>query len=87
MDFSCLKIFFSFCAQNIPFMSPDILGDTHEAMNRAVELADENTDLTKELHDVEKTNRLLEEDVLNTAETLTQKLQRTKVNNTISFFF
>ncbi|XP_042874854.1 golgin subfamily A member 4-like isoform X2 [Penaeus japonicus] len=56
----------------------NILGDTHEAMNRAVELADENTDLTKELHDVEKTNRLLEEDVLNTAETLTQKLQRTK---------
>lgn len=65
-------------------MPPDILGDTHEAMNRAVELADENTDLTKELHDVEKTNRLLEEDVLNTAETLTQKLQRTKVNSTIS---
>ncbi|XP_071548097.1 uncharacterized protein [Panulirus ornatus] len=56
----------------------NILGDTHEAMNRAVELADVNTDLTKELHDVENTNRLLEEDVINTAETLTQRLERSR---------
>ncbi|XP_042218516.1 centrosomal protein of 135 kDa-like isoform X2 [Homarus americanus] len=54
------------------------LGDTHDAMNRAVELADVNTDLTKELHNVENTNRLLEEDVFNTAETLTQRLDHTK---------
>lgn len=59
---------------------PDVLGDTHEAMNRAVELADVNTDLHKELHDVENTNRQLEEDALNTAETLTQKLQHMRVS-------
>ncbi|XP_069953846.1 centrosomal protein of 135 kDa isoform X2 [Cherax quadricarinatus] len=56
----------------------NILGDTHDAMTHAVELADVNTDLTKELHDVENTNRLLEEDVINTAETLTQRLEHTR---------
>ncbi|XP_068231559.1 centrosomal protein of 135 kDa-like [Palaemon carinicauda] len=53
----------------------NILGDTHEAMHRAVKLADENTDLTNELENIEKTNRLLEEDAVNTAETLTQRLE------------
>nr|XP_045584865.1 centrosomal protein of 135 kDa-like isoform X2 [Procambarus clarkii] len=60
----------------------NILGDTHDAMNRAVELADVNTDLTKELCDVENTNRLLEEDVINTAETLTQRLELTRTKLT-----
>lgn len=59
---------------------PGILGDTHEAMNLAVELADVNTDLHKELHDVENTNHQLEEDALSTAETLTQKLQHMRVS-------
>ena len=49
-------------------------------MNRAVELADENKDLTSELENVEKTNRLLEADAVNTAETLTQRLEHTRVN-------
>ncbi|XP_066943148.1 centrosomal protein of 135 kDa-like isoform X1 [Macrobrachium rosenbergii] len=53
----------------------NILGDTHEAMNRAVKLADENTDLTNELENIEKTTRMLEEDAANTAETLTQRLE------------
>ncbi|KAK7083846.1 hypothetical protein SK128_028621, partial [Halocaridina rubra] len=56
----------------------NMLGDTHEAMHRAVTLADENTDLTQELHHFEKTNRLLEEDAANTAETLTQRLERAR---------
>ncbi|XP_064100884.1 cingulin-like [Macrobrachium nipponense] len=53
----------------------NILGDTHEAMNRAVKLADENTDLTNELENIEKTTRMLEADAANTAETLTQRLE------------
>lgn len=57
----------------------DILGETHEAMTRAVELADENTDLTHDLHDAESTHRLLEEDALSTAQTLSHRLHHTRV--------
>ncbi|CAL4066396.1 unnamed protein product [Meganyctiphanes norvegica] len=56
----------------------NVLGDTHDAMNRAVELADENSGLSKTLRNVAKTNRMLEEDVITTELTLSQSLQRTK---------
>lgn len=48
-------------------------------MTRAVELADENTGLTHDLHDAESTHRLLEEDALSTAQSLSHQLHHTRV--------
>lgn len=63
------------------FLPPGNLGETHEAMTRAVELADENTNLTHDLHDAESTHRLLEEDALSTAQTLSHRLHHTRVRS------
>ena len=50
-----------------------MLCDTHEAMGRAMELADENTNLTKELKHAEK-------DCSDTADVLNQTLVQTRVS-------
>ncbi|MPC40931.1 hypothetical protein E2C01_034506 [Portunus trituberculatus] len=47
-------------------------------MTRAVELADENTTLTHDLQDAESTHRLLEDDALSTAQTLSHRLHHTR---------
>lgn len=52
-------------------------------MTRAVELADENTDLTNNLKDAESTHRLLEEDALSTAQTLSHRLHHTRVKGQV----
>lgn len=52
-------------------------------MTRAVELADENTDLTNNLQDAKSTHRLLEEDALSTAQTLSHRLHHTRVKRKV----
>lgn len=62
--------------KNMSLPTSDILGDTHDAMSRAVELADENTDLTTELHHTQL-------DAHSTTHTLTHRLNHTRVRECI----
>ncbi|XP_076058055.1 uncharacterized protein LOC143035212 [Oratosquilla oratoria] len=56
----------------------DVLGNTHDAMHRAIELENENSELAVDLDKVSKTNRKLQEEHYNTTESLADKLSITR---------